>query len=77
MLDAGDFSQFSLPLPEARLSPTSIRRIEARIVSDLRPVHPMASKRQIFAAFVVVFIVTTVLGVLRLGAFAIAVMSHI
>ena len=73
----GLFAVLTLPLPEARLSPASIRRIEARIVADLRPVHPMASKRQICAAFVVVFIVTVVLGVLRLGAFAIAVMSPI
>jgi len=67
----------TLPIPEASPSPASIRRIESRIVADLRPVRPMPSKSQTFAAFVVVFIVTVALGVFRLGAFAIAVMSPI
>jgi len=67
----------ALPVPEASPSPASIRRIESRIVADLRPVRPMPSKSQTLAAFLVVFIVTVALGVFRLGAFAIAVMSPI
>jgi hypothetical protein len=65
----------SLPIPEARPSRESLRRIETGIAADLRPVRPIAPKSYVFAAFVAIFIAVVALGVSRMGAFAIAVMS--
>ena len=65
----------SFPAPEGRPSPASLRRIATGIAADLRPVQPIAPKRYLFAAFLGIFIVSVGLGVSRMGAFAIAVMS--
>jgi hypothetical protein len=63
--------------PKARPSPESLRRIAAGIAADLRPVHPIAPRSCIFAAFVAIFLAIVALGVSRLGAPAIAVMSPV
>jgi hypothetical protein len=65
----------SLPVPETRPSPACLRRIETVIAADMHPVHPIARKSYLFAAFVVIFTASVVLGVSRVGALPIAVMS--
>ena len=65
----------SVPVPEASPSPATLDQIERAIVEDLRPVRPIAPKVYIFGAFVAIFASIAALGVYRLGAFALAVMS--
>ena len=65
----------SAAVPEASPSPATLREIERGIVADLRPVRPIAPKLSIFGAFMAIFVALTALGVYRLGAFALAVMS--
>jgi len=45
------------------------------MVADLHAVRPLAPNRYVFAAFAAVFVSIVAVGVYRLGAFAIAVMS--
>ena len=45
------------------------------MATDLRPVRPMAPARYFFGAFVGIFVSIVALGVYRMGAFAIAVMT--
>src|SRR5258707_9418101 len=56
-------------------SPQILRQIERGIIADLNPVGPLASARYLFAVFVGIFMSIVALGVYRMGAFAIAVMS--
>src|SRR5260370_33644208 len=56
-------------------SPATLRQIAAGIATNLRPVRPVAAARYLFAAFVVIFVSIVALGVYRMGAFAIAVMT--
>ena len=65
----------SLPALEASPSTATLRQIERAIVEDLRPVRPIAPKVYIFGTFVAIFASIAALGVYRLGAFALAVMS--
>ena len=65
----------SVPVPEASPSVATLRQIERGIVADLRPVRPIAPKVYIFGAFIAIFVSIAALGVYRLGAFALAVMS--
>ncbi len=65
----------SVPVPEASPSVATLRQIERGIVADLRPVRPIAPKVYIFGAFITIFVSIAALGVYRLGAFALAVMS--
>ncbi len=65
----GTFAPGDLP------SPATLRQIESGIMSDLHPVHPVAPRLQVFAALIAVFVCVVAVGVYRLGAFAIAVMS--
>jgi len=65
----------SAAVPEASPSPATLRQIERGIVADLRPVRPIAPKLSIFGAFIGIFISVAALGVYRLGAFALGVMS--
>jgi hypothetical protein len=55
--------------------PAALRQIESGIVADLRPVQPMPPGRYIFAALTAIFACVVAVGVYRLGAFALAVMS--
>jgi hypothetical protein len=63
-----------VPIPKPR-PPATLRQIERGIVADLRPVRPIASNLSIFGAFIAIFISVAAVGVYRLGAFALAVMT--
>jgi len=56
-------------------SPATLRQIVEGITSNLRPVRPVAPARYFFGAFVGIFACIVALGVYRMGAFAIAVMT--
>ena len=56
-------------------SPATLRQIAEGIATNLRPVRPVAPARYFFAAFVGIFVSIVALGVYRMGAFAIAVMT--
>src|SRR5271170_6456003 len=53
-------------------SPMVLREIERGLVANLRPVHPIAPKRYIWVSMMAIFAVSAVLGLSRIGAFAIA-----
>jgi hypothetical protein len=53
----------------------TLRQIAEGMTADLRPVRPMAPTRYFFGAFVGIFVSIVALGVYRLGALAIAVMT--
>jgi hypothetical protein len=61
--------------PADQPSPATLRRIESGIVADLRPVSPAASRRYVLAALTAIFVGMVAVGVHRVGAFAIRVMS--
>jgi hypothetical protein len=63
------------PVPVDPPSPATLRRIVEGITSNLRPVRPVAPARYFFGAFVGIFACIVVLGVYRMGACAIAVMT--
>jgi hypothetical protein len=54
---------------------TTLAQIQRGMVVDLRPVRPLAPRRYFFAGFGGMFILVTAIGVYRLGALALAVMS--
>jgi hypothetical protein len=61
--------------PADKPLPAPLRQIESGILADLRPVHPLPPERYIFAALAASFVCVVAVGVHRLGAFALAVMS--
>src|SRR5260370_28480081 len=65
----------SAPVPAEPPSPATLRQIEQSMVADLHAVRPLAPNRYVFAAFAAVFVSIVAVGVYRLGAFAIAVIS--
>ncbi len=65
----------NIPVTADALSPEVLRQIERGIIADLHPVRPLAPARYLFAVFVGIFMSIVALGVYRMGAFAIAVMS--
>jgi hypothetical protein len=65
----------SVPVPGVSPSPATLRDIERAIVADLRPVQPIVPKLYIFGGFIVIFVSMVAVGVYRMGAFALAVMS--
>ena len=65
----------SMPVAEALPSPAKLRLIEHTLVADLRPVRPIAAKPCLLATLVAIFVCVVALGVYRIGAFALAVMS--
>jgi hypothetical protein len=65
----------SLPVCEDSPSAAILRQIESGIKADLRPVRPIAAKQYLFATLAAIFLVVVALGVYRIGAFALAVMS--
>jgi hypothetical protein len=56
-------------------SPATLRQIAEGMATDLRPVRPVAPEHYFLGAFVGIFVSIVALGVYRLGAFAIAVMT--
>jgi hypothetical protein len=56
-------------------SPETLRQLERGLAVDLRPVRPLAPRRYFLAAFAAIFLLIVAIGVYRLGAFAISVMS--
>ena len=56
-------------------SSSTLRQIAAGMATNLRPVRPLAPARYFFAAFVGIFLSIATLGVYRLGAFGIRVMT--
>jgi hypothetical protein len=56
-------------------SPATLRQIADRMAASLRPVRPMPPARYFFGAFVAIFASIVALGVYRMGAFAIRVMT--
>jgi hypothetical protein len=56
-------------------SPATLRQIAAGLATNLRPVRPVAPARYFLGAFVGIFVSIVALGVYRMGAFAIAVMT--
>ena len=64
-------SSVPLDLP----SPATLQQIAEGMATDLRPVRPVAPARYFLGAFVGIFVSIVALGVYRLGAFAIAVMT--
>jgi hypothetical protein len=67
----------SLPVPAAQPSPETLRRIEASIATDLRPVRPIARKGYLLVGLVAIFMAIVALAVSRLGALAITVMTPV
>lgn len=68
-------SALNAPVAVDTPSPATLRQIAEGIAADLRPVRPVAPARYFFGAFVGIFVSIVALGVYRLGAFAIAVMT--
>jgi len=56
-------------------SPATLRQIAEEMANGMGPVRPMPPARYFFTAFVGIFVSIVALGVYRLGAFAIAVMT--
>ena len=56
-------------------SPATLRQTAEGMATNLRPVHPVAPAPYFFAGFVTVFVSIVALGVYRMGALAIAVMT--
>ena len=63
------------PVPMDPPSPATLREIAETMATNLRPVRPLAPARYLLVAFVGIFISIVALGVYRLGAFAISVMT--
>jgi hypothetical protein len=68
-------SALNTPVPLDPPSTVTLSQIADGIAARLRPVRPMAPARYFFGAFVVVFVFIVALGVYRMGAFAIKVMT--
>jgi hypothetical protein len=56
-------------------SPATLRQIAEGMATGLRPVRPVASERYFFGAFLGIFVSVVALGIYRMGAFAIRVMT--
>ena len=61
----------------ARPEDAMTREIEQRLISDLRPVRPMASERQLSLAMAAAFLIVLGFGVWRLGTSGYFAMTHI
>jgi hypothetical protein len=69
----------ALSQPECETSASStqlLEQIEHRILSDLHPVRP-TKKEHLLIALGTIFVVGVAFGVYRIGAFALAVMTHL
>lgn len=65
----------SLPVAEVSPSPATLSLIERGLAADLRPLRPIAAKPYLFATLVAIFVCVAALGVYRIGAYALTVMS--
>jgi hypothetical protein len=65
----------NMSVPVDAPSPATLRQIAEGLATNLRPVRPVAPGRYFFGAFVGFFVSIVALGVYRMGAFAIAVMT--
>jgi hypothetical protein len=61
--------------PRDSVSPAVLARIESSICADMRPVRPIAPKSRLLVVFVVIFVFIVAIGVFRLRALALTVMS--
>ncbi len=68
-------SALNMSVPADPPSPATLRQIAEGIATNLRPVRPVAPARYFFGAFIGIFVSIVALGVYRMGAFAIAVMT--
>ena len=68
-------SALNMRVPVEPLSPATLRQIADKMATNLRPVRPMAPARYFLGAFVGIFVSIVALGVYRMGAYAIAVMT--
>jgi hypothetical protein len=64
-----------VPVSKDSPSPATLRQIERGLLADLKLVHPIAPRRYFFASLAAVFVCAVAVGVYRIGAFALAVMS--
>jgi hypothetical protein len=64
-------------VPEVAPPPSMLRQIERGLLSDLRPVQAIPPKRYFAALLVGIFVCVLAVGVYRIGAFALAVMSPV
>jgi hypothetical protein len=58
-------------------APEMLRQLERDLAADLQPVRPLAPRPYFLAAFATVFVLIVAIGVYRLGAFAISVVSPV
>jgi hypothetical protein len=65
----------SKPASEALPSPATLVQIESGLLADLRPIRLIAPKPYLLASLIAIFLCFVALGVYRIGAFALAVMS--
>jgi len=65
----------NMPVGVDSPSPETLRHIADGMATGLRPVRPVAPARYFFGAFAGIFVSVVALGVYRMGAFAIAVMT--
>jgi hypothetical protein len=68
-------SALDSPVSTDNPSPTTLQQIADGMATGLRPVGPLPPARYFFGAFVGIFVSIVALGVYRMGAFAIAVMT--
>jgi hypothetical protein len=68
-------SALNMPVALDPPSPATLRQIADGMAAGLRPVRPVGPARYFFLAFVGIFVSIVALGVYRMGAFAIAVMT--
>jgi hypothetical protein len=67
----------NIPAPVDAPSPAALRQIVEGLGTNLSPVRPVAPARYFFGAFIGFFVSIVALGVYRMGAFAIAVMTPV
>jgi len=65
----------AMNIPVDTPSQATLRQIAESITTSLRPVRPVAPARYFLGAFVGIFVSIVAIGVYRIGAFAIAVMT--
>jgi len=65
----------SMPVGPASPSPATLRQIERRLMADLRPVRPIAPRPYLVAILIAAFVCVVGVGVNRVGASALAVMT--
>lgn len=75
-LKALEQSARRMSLDAGSVSQATVREIGRRIAADMRPVRPVAPSHHFFAAFAAILVLMVAIGVYRIGAFALAVLSR-